>query len=366
MIVNGAVILNVDDNQPGRYAKSRILTHAGFTVHNAATAKEALEFADRYAPDLVLLDVNLPDGNGIDVCRRLKTAPESAAVMVLQISASAITAPQATAALNSGADCYLMEPVDPDVLVATVRALLRLRRAERDLAAANAELLRSNDDLRRFALVASHDLQEPLRSVLSFATLLERSACERLNEDEHTYLSAIVQGGRRMRALIDDLLTYSQMNEMPRQLQPVDLGDVFGWVVGNLQQQIDDSKATVTSGELPVITGDEGQLRHLIQNLVGNAIKYRRPDVDVEVDISAAKNDREWTIGVRDNGMGIEPDYRETIFMPFKRLHGREIPGTGIGLAVCRRVVDAHGGRIWVEPNPAGGSIFRFTLPVGE
>ncbi len=366
MLVSGAVILNVDDNEPGRYAKSRILTRAGFKVYDAGTGAEALELAERYTPDLVLLDVNLPDVNGIEVCRRLKTSPESATIMVLQISAHAVTAPQATAALNSGADCYLTEPVDADVLVATVNALLRLRRAERDLAAANAELLRSNDDLRRFALVASHDLQEPLRSVLSFASLLERSAAGRLSEDEDTYISAIVEGGRRMRTLIDDLLTYSQMNEIPRQSRRVDLGEVFGWVVENLRQQIEDSKAIITSDELPAITGDEGQFRHLIQNLIGNAIKYRRLDVPVEVHISAEKNHRQWIVAVRDNGIGIKPEYREAIFTPFKRLHGREIPGTGIGLAVCRRVVDAHGGRIWVDANPAGGSIFRFTLPVIE
>jgi DNA-binding response OmpR family regulator len=207
-----ALIINVDDNEPSRYVRSRILINAGFHVHDAATGAEAVRLIAEQKPDLVLLDVHLPDVNGIELCRRIKAAPENASVIVLQISASATTAPHAVSALESGADGYLTEPVDPDVLVATVRSLLRLRKAERDLIAANErlqvlnrELQRSNEDLQQFAFAASHDLQEPLRSIASFAALLEKKAREKLSAAELEYLGLISDSARRMRALIADL-----------------------------------------------------------------------------------------------------------------------------------------------------------------
>ena len=228
-------ILNVDDNEPSRYVKSHILSHAGFTVYEAGTGKAALELLAQHNPDLILLDVNLPDVHGFEVCRQIKSTPSLASVIVLHISASATGAPQATAALDGGADAYLTEPVDPDVLVATVKALLRLRKAERELSSANErlqtvnrELQRSNEDLEQFAFAASHDLQEPLRTVTSFAGLLERSARNKLTGAELEYLNYITDGSHRMRALIDDLLRYSQIGQKPESTQTVDLDAVSG------------------------------------------------------------------------------------------------------------------------------------------
>lgn len=362
-------IINVDDHAASRYAKRRTLIEAGFTVCDAANGAEALDLIGCENPDLVLLDVNLPDVNGIEVCRRIKAAPGSSA-LVLQISASAVAAPQATAALNSGADAYLTEPVDPDVLVATIRALLRLRQAERELATANEslervnrELHRSNEDLEQFAFAASHDLQEPLRTVSSFATLLERSAASKLSGKEHEYLSYIVSGSRRMRELIEDLLTYSQVGQKPMMAGPVDLRSVVAQALENLRGGIADSGATIKWEWLPAVRGDEAQLCHIFQNLIGNSIKYARTGVPPTIWLSALREDSQWVICVRDDGIGIDKAYFQVIFGAFKRLHGREIPGTGIGLAVCRKVVEAHGGRIWVESVLGEGSAFRFTLP---
>jgi signal transduction histidine kinase len=367
--VTSAVLINVDDSQPARYARGRVLTLAGFTVYEAATGAQALRAVERYSPDLVLLDVHLPDLDGIEVCRRLKASDDSASVVVLQISASATQSALATAALNSGADGYLSEPVDPDVLVATVRALLRLRRAERGLMAANArlhtlnrDLKRSNEDLQQFAFMASHDLQEPLRTVTSFASLLERSAGTRLQGAELEYLQHIVQGSQRMRLLIEDLLEYSQAGQKMAAAS-VDLNHALKWVLENLRELIAETHACVTSEELPVISGDTGQLRHVLQNLIGNAIKYRKPEVAPIIRVTADRERGDWVIRVQDNGLGIESEYSELIFAPFKRLHGSDIPGTGIGLAMCRRVIEAHGGRIWIDSTPGIGSTFSFTLP---
>lgn len=365
-----AIIINVDDNEPARYAKGRTLSHAGFQVYNAANGAEAMELSSQYNPDLVLLDVNLPDIHGIEVCRKLKASPSAGGVLVLQISASAISAPHATQALNSGADAYLTEPVDPDVLVATVRALLRLRKAERELALANARLValnadlhRSNEDLKQFAFVASHDLQEPLRTITLFSTLMGNAAAARLNTNEKQYLDFIVQAGQRMQTLINDLLNYAQIGNAVAVSEPVDLNEVLQWALKNLESPIADSGARISADQLPTVQGDQAQLGHVFQNLLANAIKYRRSDVAPCIRISAQREPQQWAVSVQDNGIGIGPEHRELVFAPFKRLHGKEIPGTGIGLAVCRRAIEAHGGEIWVDSTVGEGSTFSFTLP---
>lgn len=365
------IIINVDDHEPARYAKGRVLARAGFKVYDAANGTEALRLTASKAPDLILLDFNLPDVQGIEVCRRLKSQPESASIIVLQISASAISAPNATAALDSGADAYLAEPVDPDVLISTIKALLRLRRAERGLSAANErltlvnqELERSNEDLKQFAFAASHDLKEPLRTVISFATLLDRAAAPKLTGKEQEYLKYIVDGSQRMHALIEDLLSYSQVGHKPDSLQIVDLNSVLSWALENLRDGIAQSGAQITSDPLPSVVGDEAQLGQVFQNLIGNAIKYARPGARPAVHISATRDRQNWVIGVADNGIGIDEQDRQLIFGAFKRLHGREIPGTGIGLAVCRKVVEAHRGKVWVDSKVGEGSTFFFTLPV--
>jgi signal transduction histidine kinase len=366
-----ATIINVDDNEPSRYVRAHILLRAGFIVHNAATGVEGLSLVAQHKPDLVLLDVNLPDVHGIEVCRRIKASTDGSSIIVLQISASATQAPHATAALDSGADAYLTEPVDPDVLVATVRAMLRLRNAERELSAANdrlrvvnRELQRSNEDLQQFAFAASHDLQEPLRSISTFIALLERTARPKLSQSEVEYLGYIADGAQRMHRLITDLLQYSQVGQKPASLQSVDLNVVIARTLDNLHDLIAETAAAVTWDVLPCVHGDEAQLGQMFQNLVGNAIKYARPEVAPAVHLSAARQGQDWVIRVEDNGMGIDPKFFDLIFAPFKRLHGRDIPGTGIGLAVCRRMIEAHGGRIWVESVPGEGSTFYLSVPV--
>lgn len=361
-------IVNVDDNEPSRYAKRRTLSRAGFVVYDAGTGAEAIKLVSQHSPDLVLLDVNLPDISGIEVCRSLKSSQVS--VMILQISASATAAPHAIKALNSGADAYLTEPVDPDVLIATVGALIRLRVAERELAAANErlesanrELARSNSDLQQFAFVASHDLQEPLRTVSSFAGLLDRSAGTRLTAAEREYLRLLVKGVDRMRVLIQDLLHYSQVGQRPSSSEPVRLSAVLDMTLENLRELIAQTGADIKADELPVVTGDKAQLGHVFQNLISNGLKYRRKEVTPRVHIAASREDTDWVIQIEDNGIGIDRRHWDSIFAPFKRLHSQEIAGTGIGLAVCRRIVEAHGGRIWVESQVGEGSTFRFTLP---
>jgi PAS domain S-box-containing protein len=253
------------------------------------------------------------------------------------------------------------------VYTAVLRDVTDRRRAEDALARQAEELARSNADLEQFAYVASHDLQEPLRMVASYTQLLARRYRDRLDEDAHEFIGYAVEGVTRMQALINDLLAYSRVGTGSGEARAVELEAVLGRVLRSLEAAVEEAGARVTHDPLPTVRGDEGQLGQLLQNLVGNAIKFRRPDAAPHVHLSAARGDGEWEIAVRDNGIGIEAEFADRIFVIFQRLQPRgEYPGTGIGLAICKKIVERHGGRIWVEGTPGVGTTFRFTLPDGR
>ena len=250
------------------------------------------------------------------------------------------------------------------------RDVTERKRAERDLAITAAaleehaaELERSNAELAQFAYVASHDLSEPLRMVSSYVQLLARRYSGRLDADADEFIAFAVDGADRMQSLINDLLTYSRVGRAERARGPVDCGEVLGGVLRSLAPMLEEAGAKVDAGNLPVVHGDATQLGQLFQNLVTNAVKYHRPGVAPFITVGAERDGRAWQVWVTDNGIGIEPRHAERIFSMFQRLHGREAyPGNGIGLAICRKIVELHGGRIWVESAPGGGSSFRFTL----
>ena len=236
------------------------------------------------------------------------------------------------------------------------------KRAERELAQRAQELSRSNAELEQFAYVASHDLQEPLRMVTSFTQLLANRYKDELGPDAVEFVDFIIDGAKRMRELINDLLEYSRVETRGKPLVPTDCSRVFVAACDNLRASIEESGAAVTADPLPIVMGDETQLVQLFQNLIGNAIKYRseRP---VQVHVEAKRHNGQWLFGVRDNGIGIEPQYSERIFVIFQRLHSKtDYPGTGIGLAICKKIVERHGGRIWVESLVGQGSTFYFLL----
>jgi signal transduction histidine kinase/DNA-binding NarL/FixJ family response regulator len=227
------------------------------------------------------------------------------------------------------------------------------------------ELRRANQDLEQFAYSASHDLQEPLRSVKIYSELLAQRYGDRLDEDAGAFLDFITSGASRMEMLIRDLLAYTQAGQLDRPAAPVDANEAFAKVVANLSGAISESGARVTSDSLPMIPVHATQLQQLFQNLIGNAVKYRRPDTPPIISVGVQRQGESWLFSVTDNGLGIEAEYKERIFGLFKRLHtGDEYAGTGIGLAICQRIVERYHGRIWVESESGKGSTFFFTLPV--
>jgi PAS domain S-box-containing protein len=252
------------------------------------------------------------------------------------------------------------------VYTAVLRDVSERRRAEEALNTQAQELARSNADLEQFAYVASHDLQEPLRMVASYTQLLARRYKDRLDDDAHEFIAYAVDGVTRMQALINDLLAYSRAGSRTSTPVPTDLNAVLQRVLVSLAAAIEESGAEVTSGPLPTLPADGSQIAQVLQNLIGNAIKFRG-EQPPRVHVSARLEGGTWTLSVRDNGIGIAPEFAERIWVIFQRLHSRaEYPGTGIGLAICKKIVERHGGRIWVQPAPEGGSDFRFTLPQPE
>jgi signal transduction histidine kinase len=241
------------------------------------------------------------------------------------------------------------------------------QRAETAQQALSQDLQRSNAELEQLAYVASHDLQEPLRMVASYMQLLEQKYRGRLDDEAHEFIGFAVDGAKRMQALINDLLTYSRVGSGTIPMEPTDCNAVLDSALESLRLAMAESGAGIQRADLPVVMGNAAQLTQLFQNLLANAIKFRG-EQPLRIDVSAEPDGPDWRFTVRDNGIGIEPEYFDRVFVMFQRLHSRSAyAGTGIGLAISKKIVERHGGRIWVESAPGHGAAFKFTLPnVGE
>jgi light-regulated signal transduction histidine kinase (bacteriophytochrome) len=273
-----------------------------------------------------------------------------AASFLLALSIHLVTVAQERLALVQSARIRLEKQVE------------ERKKAERELEKQALLLESSNADLREFAYVTSHDLQEPLRTITSFATMLSRRYKGRLDTDADEFLEFITDGATRMSGMIQALLLYSRVVNAAEATEAVPVAEVVEWAKSNLATAIEESSAAITFDGLPMVRGSRVQLGQLFQNLIGNALKYKsgRPPAIV---IACERQDRVFLFSVADNGIGVAPEHRERVFGLFKRLHGHQYPGTGIGLAICKRIVQRHGGRIWMESEAGSGSTVFFTLP---
>lgn len=273
--------------------------------------------------------------------------------------------PGEIAALAGDIETMRVALVDQLTVLEASRAEIEL--AHEQLTEQAEELRRSNRDLEQFAYVASHDLQEPLRKIASFTQLLQKRYGGQMDERADQYIAFAVDGAKRMQRLIQDLLGFSRVGRVGGEVTDVDLGAALAAAVDNLSESIEESGAVVTHGELPVVRGEEPLLVQLFQNLVGNAVKFRDPERAPTVHLSARRVADSWELECRDNGIGIDEQYAERVFVIFQRLHAKDVyEGTGIGLSLCKKIVEFHGGRIWIEQPDGEGTSIRWTLPAAD
>ncbi|HUQ29612.1 MAG TPA: ATP-binding protein [Usitatibacter sp.] len=324
--------------------------------------------------------------------RRVLTTGESVWVPDVTLKPDFMRAPMAAAAGLKGAfalpvrmgdkvlgaiEFFSREPRHPDKwllqitvnignligqLMARRQAEAAMRRAYEELEVKARELTRSNEELQQFAYVASHDLQEPLRMISSYTQLLARRHGDRLDGDAKEFMVYIVDGAARMKQLIEDLLAYSRVGTRGREFQKIESGASLSRALANLRASIESSGARITHDPMPEVIADGAQLSQVLQNLIGNAIKFRG-DKPPEIHVGVETREEMWVFTVKDNGIGLDTQYSDRIFMMFQRLHNKaDYPGTGIGLAIVKKIVERHGGRIWVESEPGKGAMFGFTI----
>jgi signal transduction histidine kinase len=364
-------VLVLEDNPLDAALALRALRKDGFDVTADIVQDEsAFTTALRtHTPEIVLADYNLPGWKGMEALSVLRREGLDIPMILVSGALGDVTAVEC---IKQGATDYVLKDGLarlPEVIRRALREKhergLRLQ-GEADLARKVDELARSNADLEQFAYVASHDLQEPLRMVTAYTQLLGERYRGKLDENADKFIGYASEGALRMQVLIQDLLAFSRVGRSGGSPMQVDCDAVMEEVLQTLASSILESGAAVTHGELPKVRGDRTQLAQLFQNLIGNAIKFRGKDAPV-VSIHSEKEGQHWLFRVSDNGIGIAPEHMDNIFVVFQRLHARnEYPGNGIGLAICKKIVERQGGKIWVESQHERGCTFKFTLPVHD
>lgn len=394
-------ILIVDDNPDNLKVLYTYLKSVGFEVLVAEDGMVGIEAVKRSQPELILLDVMMPGIDGFEVCRRLKADAATRNIPVIFLTALSETVNKLTGFQVGGVD-YITQPIEQEEVAARVRTHLILTRTRHKLQQQNqqlqqeidrrqqiereltqsrqllqqnndnleqavayrtAELATSNKDLEHFAYIASHDLRQPIRKIRMCTEYLAEDYGHCFDEQAREYMSYITKSTDRMYLLIDDLLAYSRVGKREENLVSIDLNKVVEDVLEDLSITIEEKQPTIDYQDLPTIKGNLTEIRQLLQNLIGNSLKFTG-DRSPEIKIKAIRQEDNWLFSIQDNGIGIESRFYDKIFQMFQRLHcSSNYEGTGIGLAICHKVVTSHGGEIWLESQVGEGTTFFFTLP---
>jgi two-component system sensor histidine kinase/response regulator len=357
-------ILLVDDRPENLVALEAALRPLNQETVAAHSGEEALRclLNDDFA--VILLDVQMPGMDGFETAAQIKERDRSRHIPIIFLTAISRELHQQLHGYEVGAVDYIAKPFDPWVLRTKVAVFVELYQKTQRLEDQTAQLSRSNRELEQFAELVSHDLRNPLVSVVGYLQMLSEGSAGALTDAGNDFVKRALHAAESMGTLIDDLLSYALAGKAVGALRATNAGKAVDRAVSNLHAEIKDADATINLGTLPVVEADSSQLTRLFQNLIGNSVKYRSTDRPVEIAIAAERHADQWEFSVTDNGAGLGEGEVSSVFTMFYRgasAQGR--PGSGIGLAICKKVVEGHGGRIWAEPADNGGTVVRFTLP---
>jgi two-component system sensor histidine kinase/response regulator len=359
-----AKILVVDDRKENLFAMRKILQLLECEVFTVESGNEALSYTLRHDFSLILLDVNMPEMDGFELAELLRSNEETQHIPIIFVTANNKEDDNVFKGYESGAVDYLFKPVNAEILLSKVRVFLELSMRTKELEAIQTELERSNESLREFAHVVSHDLKNPLNVITGLSELLITKHSTAWSEKSKKYMEQIAAAAERMEHLITDLLSYAQLNAQPASFTAVDLDDVVAQVISDLSGRVEQNGGQIiVKDKLPVVEADWTQMYQLFQNIIGNGIKYHRPDCPPSVQISLLKAADSVIIQIQDNGIGMRREDIPAIFNAFKRLdNARGYEGTGVGLATVKKIVELHQGEIEVQSELGKGTTFQITF----
>lgn len=353
-------ILIVDDRRENLLATEKILKYLDADIFKASSGNEALSLMLRHRFAVVLLDVQMPEMDGFETAKLMQEHEEMRNAPIIFVTAISKEEKYASQAAEIGAVDYIFKPINPEILKSKVKVYLDIFVQREEILKLNTILRQSNEELERFAYICSHDMQEPVRMMNSYAELLMGKYSGQMDEKANKYLGFISSNARHMQKMIMDILEFSRVGRESPQIETIDCNKVAAEVIGKLEK----GNAQIDCSQLPVLQTSDTLVRALFQNIIGNALKFQDGSKQPEIHIHAERQEDAWLFSITDNGIGIDPQFKEKVFAIFQRIHRREAyPGTGIGLSTCKKLVELYGGKIWFESIPGEGTSFYFTIP---
>jgi len=360
-------ILIVDDRKENLLATEKILKHLNAYSFKATSGNEALSLMLRHTFAVVLLDVQMPEMDGFETARLMQEYEGMQGTPIIFMTAISKEEKYATQAAEIGAVDYIFKPINPDILRSKVKVYLDLYTQREQILQLNATLRQSNEELERFSYICSHDMQEPVRMMYSYAELIGERYGATLDVKGRKYFDFMISNARHLQKMIQDILVFSRMGREEIELEKVDCRQLAEQVLSEFAPVIEEKNAVIHCGPLPVLHTSATLIHILLQNLIGNSLKFQDGSKLPEVSITAERNGNHWQFVVSDNGIGIDPRFHDKVFAIFQRIHRREdYPGTGIGLSTCKKFVELCGGSIRFESAPLLGTRFFFTIPCVE